>query len=327
MRKCLADRLSKQNTDCLEGIFAVIVLIHHLHQHSQMVQGWLAIGFQLLGFLSVAVFFFLSGYGLQLSYNKKGDVYIRHFPRQRLAPYYLIIISLIIIYSMFKLLLNGAIDLSLLIKSFFFSDTVISNGWYLQVQLMFYVAFFLIWRLIKDDTGKLGFLFGFVCLYIVLCIVFDVSSTRYNSVLPFALGIFAANSIEKIDDLLSSRKNSIIFCSLSFLAFFLLFGLYYIFDGVMKYIVQIFVAVFFVCVVFSFIQFIPINNVLTRFLGKISLEIYVLQGLFLNLFHSSFIYVDNKYLYVALVTLCTILTAVAVSPLYKKTYSIFKLKE
>ena len=46
---------------CLKGFFAIVVLCHHLYQHSGLLHGTI-IGscFQVSGYLAVASFFFLS---------------------------------------------------------------------------------------------------------------------------------------------------------------------------------------------------------------------------------------------------------------------------
>lgn len=67
------DYLSKENTKALKGIFAVFVLWHHLYQYSALITGTvIGIVFQAMGYLSVGMFFFLSGYGLTTSYRNRG---------------------------------------------------------------------------------------------------------------------------------------------------------------------------------------------------------------------------------------------------------------
>lgn len=68
--------LSKDKCNCLKGIFAIIVLIHHLKQHSGVFSDYAvpSIILQAMGYLSVAVFFFISGYGLAFSWQKKVKV-------------------------------------------------------------------------------------------------------------------------------------------------------------------------------------------------------------------------------------------------------------
>ena len=74
----------------------------------------------------------------------------------------------------------------------------------------------------------------------------------------------------------------------------------------------------------TFITKVSLCCLLTKFLGKISLEIYVFQGAFMMLFHGKMLFIENAYLYVLLSAVCTIAIAVCVQPLNKKIYALFK---
>ena len=67
--------MSKDYTNCIRGIFAILVVIHHLYQYSGLFNGtYIGVLLQLSGALSVSVFFFFSGYGLMFSSNKDNQV-------------------------------------------------------------------------------------------------------------------------------------------------------------------------------------------------------------------------------------------------------------
>lgn len=68
--------LSLMTTKQLKGIVAYAIIIHHLSQKMQ-VPGLLSIiGY--IGFICVAVFFFISGYGLECALKNKEN-YLKHF--------------------------------------------------------------------------------------------------------------------------------------------------------------------------------------------------------------------------------------------------------
>lgn len=142
------DVLSRENMDCLKGIFAVCVLIHHLFQYSGLFRRTI-LGLQLLGSWSVAIFFFFSGYGLLVSYKKSGENYIKKFFKNKIIPFYTIICLLIVIYLVENIILGKVVTTLQIIKSFSFGGTIIGNGWYLQVQLLLYVLFYIITYYIK----------------------------------------------------------------------------------------------------------------------------------------------------------------------------------
>ncbi|MBQ3154689.1 MAG: acyltransferase [Clostridia bacterium] len=330
MKLCLrnnvsATYLSKENTTCLKGLCAIGVLVHHLFQYSGLVQNiYLRVILQSLGFLMVALFFFLSGYGLQVSYKKAPDIYLKNFPKQRIAPYYLIIIILIAIYSFALLWINSSLDYITVVRSFFFSDTIIANGWYLQIQLLMYFAFYLINRFIKSDKEKSIAWLLFLLLYVLLSIAFDAGITRYVSVFAFFIGIKWADYKRIVDNHLNHKRRGFLIYVSVFVSFVVSYMIWWLTDGYISICVQMICEVFFTVFVIICLRFIPINCFVTRFLGRISLGIYVIQGVFLKVFRCDHIYIENGWLYVVLVCTGTFIGGVVLTPLFEKIYSLFK---
>lgn len=78
MEECL----SKQTSSCIKGIMAICVLLHHIYLTSNMTLFLpLRMLFQCFGYLADAVFLFLSGYGLMMSFLIKKDDYIGIFSK------------------------------------------------------------------------------------------------------------------------------------------------------------------------------------------------------------------------------------------------------
>lgn len=97
--------LSSERSRCLKGIFAICVLIHHLYQHSGLFYNTAFGGvLQAFGYLSVACFFFLSGYGLYASYQIKGVIYIDTFMKRKIVPYYKVLCMFVGIYFLFRIM-------------------------------------------------------------------------------------------------------------------------------------------------------------------------------------------------------------------------------
>jgi peptidoglycan/LPS O-acetylase OafA/YrhL len=72
------------------------------------------------------------------------------------------------------------------------------------------------------------------------------------------------------------------------------------------------------------LKFIPIENFITRFLGKFYLEIYAIHGFVLMLYHSKFICIDNPVIYSLAVLATTIPLAWVISPIFKKILQLGK---
>lgn len=309
--------LNLSTCNCLKGILACMILLCHLHGRVQLFRvgplGGLLTSF---GYLAVSVFFFLSGFGLTESAQLKSN-YIKTFPNKKLLPFFLICAFTIFIYLIRDLLVGNGFSILLFIQSFLFGDTLVDNGWYLQTQLLFYLLFFIAFRLAK--TKRTLILFVGAGLYCLFCVLFGLSSTWYEAGLCFPLGVFYSENKNKIQTFIFSNKLKFIF---SFLSLVLLFAIFYVFGNKpylpdsLRIVCKILSSLLFACVSTLFVLVVNINNPITRFLGKISLEIYLLQGIFLNLFKGP-IYIESDFIYILLIILCTLLFAVLTHPVYK----------
>lgn len=210
------DALSKKNTDALRGILAMVVLIHHLYEYAGFLEGTpVGLLLQVIGYLCVALFFFLSGYGLMFSVKSKGQDYIRSLPRKRILPlwcFYLFLIALYVAMNFIRVKLmgepfragtplfdptTGAVQWWLLLKSFLFGfgKTVVGNGWYFQVILIFYLAFWLIFTVFHSERDRWIGMTAFTLAYIAVCVaagIFwleDQPNTVYEAVPCFLLGM------------------------------------------------------------------------------------------------------------------------------------------
>lgn len=67
--------MEKNTTDCLKGAAAVVVMLYHLTFYSD--NRMLSLIFANTGQLAVAVFLFMSGYGLTVRFQKKGRKYLK----------------------------------------------------------------------------------------------------------------------------------------------------------------------------------------------------------------------------------------------------------
>lgn len=94
-----------------------------------------------MGYLSVGVFFFFTGYGLIVSYQTQKQFYINVFFRKRVLPLYLFYLLLTAIYALWRLVLNIEYTVEQFVQSIIFREALATNSWYLQVIIMFYVFF------------------------------------------------------------------------------------------------------------------------------------------------------------------------------------------
>ncbi|MBQ8829973.1 MAG: acyltransferase [Oscillospiraceae bacterium] len=182
--------ISSENTLCFRGLLACCVLMSHVLALPAVYAFIPSSVIDALGYFSVACFFFLSGYGLTAQYGKHGAQYIKGLPRNRIFPFYILICCLTAVYSMLTLLTdNEQITLKLIIQSLCFgNDTIISKGWYLQVSLICYLAYYFVFRIISHGRGRLICGCVLLIIYITFCCVRDFSVSYYQTVPNFLLG-------------------------------------------------------------------------------------------------------------------------------------------
>lgn len=112
------DYLSLPSTNCIKGIFALFVMVHHLYQYSGLFHNTYLGGIlQGLGYVSVAMFFFLSGYGLHISRRTKGIAYVKSIPRNRMFPLYVQCVFLIVAYALLYLVIGKELTPVLILQS------------------------------------------------------------------------------------------------------------------------------------------------------------------------------------------------------------------
>lgn len=320
--------LSEEQVKSLKGIFALVVLMHHLYQSTDIIDNrYLGAIFQALGFFAVSIFFFLSGYGLQMSYCIKKQDYIKVFLKKKVMPFYCVIILLIAIYWPARILMGEIVDPLNVVRSFFFGMTIISKGWYLQAQLFLYLLFLCVWHFIKNDSVKQVVLFSIVIVHTALCISFDVSITRYISLLGFVLGIFWAD--KRMDIFVQLEKKRIYILSVVFclVAMAVTFGIWQLAGGWISIFSQGICQLLFVVFIILLTQKIQIVNSITMHLGVYSFEIYIVQGLFLNLYKSPILYINNDYVFAITVVLSTYFTALLIHPIINFIYLMFRRKQ
>lgn len=290
--------LSIQTGNTLKGIFTIAILICHINAVTGMLNyGFLGTAVSALGYLSVSGFFFLSGYGLSVSYDKKGEAYFDNFLKSKFLFLYIVNIMFIAVYSVRDLVIYKIFSPLLLIKSFFIGGTVIDKGWYIEVQCLLYLLFYISFRFLKGKKrGSLGLIL-LTFVYILICAFTGLDTTWYESVLCFSAGcVYAFFGKDK--------KVSIIY-ALPFFVLFLLtlyFGNAGILPGTIRIFLKIVSSLTFVCLIIIFVKNINLNLKILSFVGKNSLLIYLTQGLFLKLFNET-VKIENNLLY-TLAVLC-----------------------
>lgn len=335
MRKTIELTISKKQTNILKGLFAVCVLIHHLYQYTWVISGAVAaIILESLGYLSVSVFLFLSGYGLMVSKMKSGEDYLKSFLRNKVLVFYLQIVLVAILYILLFLAIKMPLSPKEVILSFIFGEGVIVNGWYLYCALYLYLLFFVTFRFFKKPLMQ-GVCFGIgLCIYYALCRFMGLSHLWYQCVLAFVIGMIYAVLCYRIKTISVSRW--ILVTCVTFIVFAASIGAIlmtaaFSLAGILLKIIS--------SMSFSMLVVLlkPIIAVAFKPLGclqRISLEIYISQGIFLVAVKQLFPFLlaimpgeKIVYVYVTCVVLGTILFSILLNIVFGKISGLIKQKK
>ena len=318
----------------LRAAACIGVILHHLAQHStgygSVYRGPVTV-FNDLGIVFTAVFFFFSGFGLITSVYNKPD-YLKTFLQHRLPsvliPFWCVNLAALLVRRLFYGIRSSLPDL---LKDLSGLTLVDSNSWFIIEIVLLYLLFFLLFRLIRKKNAALFLL----CVGVILLIRYgslqghDTGAAVhwfkgewwYNSTIAFVFGALYAR-FQQIDRFLFRHAGA--FCILSILLFAAaLYGSVYTvrrygyYDGNRSSAMITLASQTAVCLVFLLMILVvnmnlSIGNRALRYVSRISLELYLIHGWFLDLFFDGMRLSDP--LRYALVILCSLLAASVLCP-------------
>ena len=149
------DSMSLEACKNFQGLAAIGVICHHLSQPASNSAPMAALGqmqiFREIGFLFVAIFFFLSGFGLLKSLHTKPG-YLKGFLRRRVLPIVICYYVMNIFYIVFHLILGTKMEASEWICKIVGLALLNDNAWFVPVIVVMYLAFYAAFK--DGDKGR-----------------------------------------------------------------------------------------------------------------------------------------------------------------------------
>ncbi len=278
--------LDKDSSNVIKGFFILLIVFSHILNSFPYNGAFASLlsGFRgILGQLLVSMFFFISGYGITLSVEKKGDVYAKSIGTNRLLR--------IIIYSIFSLIPFYIYSLCLEREVSFadFSLAIIglkslgNSSWFLFAILFCYfvstVVFLFNYKnlflpIIIITLGVFG--------YIIVMFLIGEPSWTWDTIISFPIGMFICYFRDFINSLLGRKTICYSIMGLSVLIVTLLQYLSIRFTEYFPEIVEMWLANFFFCLFFvSLTKVFVLKSVLLGYLGKISFAIFYMHQIVL----------------------------------------------
>lgn len=303
--------MSVKNCNSYKGFFALIVIMHHISQ--RISNGFLPPDFTRVGYMAVAVFLFLSGYGLQKQ-NISKPGYSNGFLLKRIPSILIPYIIMTVIYWLIYALLGDVRSLGTIWHNFIANgDPIVWFSWYVVCILYFYIAFYVLMKTFK--TSRAGIISGgmaFCILYIFICSKLGFGLWWYQTSFVFVLGIVFSSYEDKILKFIKNYYPIILILSL---AFFIVLAkykwkIYWLIPSLKtEFLLVALLAFLFILSFFTLTLKIKTNNKFLDFLGKISFEIYMVQGALMLFLRNEQIYIQNDFYWSVLVLAGSLLFA------------------
>ena len=307
LREWQEEPLSLERSKAIQGFAAVAIIVHHLSQELAQKAGTIGF-FEGLGVLFVGIFFFFSGYGLYTSLKTKEN-YLKGFLKKRLVtiliPFYMCILVFVAAACICGEKFTPLQLLGVL------SGWALINGhmWYIVEIAILYLVFFLIFRLIKNRTAAtvvMGiFVLAMMAGSLMLCHGADMTASGwfqgewwYNSSFLFVIGIIFSKHSESIRKIARKAYYLLLVVFAGLTAVLGLQTTYMLrkysywseipgqdpkyLDKIRCLSVQLPWIFVFVCFVLLLMMKVRFGNPVLKFLGSISLELYLIHNLFLQ---------------------------------------------
>ncbi len=335
---------SLSQTKALQGFFALCVMLHHISQKTSTLatdpayRAHALFPFVSVGHFFVGIFLFCSGYGLYTSYRRKPD-YLKGFLRRRILPVLTAFYGAGLLFLAVRVFMGERMGKKLFVL--YAAGFRLANpyAWFAVALPVFYLIFFFSFRFCKKEQQAVACTALGIFFYILACTLLGrgpwwlQGEWWYNSAPLFVAGILFARHEERITD--AVKKHYPLFLCLSLAltgAFYLLSRLTAsqvssgsfssgigprLLSAWLCLLPQAAAAFSFVSFVFLLGMKIRIGNGFLRFMGTITLEFYLLHGLYVELLGPSFLgilpslcYIKNAALYAAAVAALSLPSAV-----------------
>lgn len=293
------DYLSIKSTQAVRGVMAMLVLFYHLCQKLQGVKVLFFI--DNFGIMCVATFFFLSGYGLQKNYMEKPN-YRQRILAKRIPAVLVPFLILNLLYWGYYYLTGDPMTLADIMANQAKGVPLVDYSWYMFVILLIYCNYYLSSFLFKPGSwGMVLYHVLSVAAWMLLCEAMGYPFHWYHTVMAFVVGPVWAMAGEKIKERMQQHYwRSLGIALVVFLGFY---AAALKTAGLSEVITPLFWAscCAFIPLLLLVLMKFSIGNPILDFWGKISFELYGLQGLFIRLLRSEVCYIENDFLWCAAV--------------------------
>lgn len=317
-RETYTELLTRDDSLILKGYFSLVIICHHLAQRIEPGSLFQA-AFNDAGYCAVAVFFFITGYGVMKSYLNKPD-YSQNFLKNHMRSVILPALIAIGFHWLAYALQKDGYTVKDFFGEFFMNTRSTSFLWYVLMIGFFYPSINRTMKKANGDGKKL--IYGalkYVLVTVAIGLIFiPFAFWVYDTTHLIALGMAAAFYEEDWIKHLSEHTWIKFFASI-LLGFACAGFALVVLNAKLNYLVGMnfyrsIDSVLIVLIFLLFLSRIRLISPLMKELGACSYEIYLLHGIFLMMFRSRVFYIADDFVWAVV----TILTSVAAAYLFHK---------
>lgn len=301
--------LSLKQTQIIKGFCAVGIILHHCSQRTAA--SWLKSKYIIhgldffvdIGYLFVALFLFFSGYGLYKSYKQKQD-YFRDYFSKRILPILIAYLTTSLIYYLYKQVSS-------------------TYTWYIVAILVCYILFYFAFKYIKKEfISYLIVLLG-ITIYSIICDFFMLGGWWYNTIGIFFIGLVFAKYEKNIINVIKKVYLPSLLVAIIATIVCRYYGRYYenelysivkestyFWHSLYVILYRFAAGVCFTLLIILISLKCKFNSKVLEFYGNISLEFYLIQGLFVQTFSFSYFDMVKPLYYIKNVPIYTIICIV-----------------
>lgn len=264
---------TQRDTLPLRGIMALLIIFGHVS--SKFAENHSCYGFATFGTPAVSVFFFLSGYGLVASFQKKRKKYLSGFlTRTCIKIFTPFLIASAVWIGLSTTMFGGSLPDELV--GFLIFKPPLPYSWFVYALMVFYIGFYFVYKYfpVSKTASKIATLFVFTFVVTVIYRTLEFGVYWYISLFAFNIGVLFSAYYQQISKTLVSKP---IMCIVGLGIMLIVMMMMHIRTGLLAMIpLGVVIPLLYLGT--------GTNSRFLCFLGTISYEIYLCHGIFVPLF-------------------------------------------
>ena len=305
----------------IKGFFVLLVFASHLWQYISpfvapdkiTTKAFVFIA-GALGQLIVVPFLFYSGYGVRVSFDKKGINYLNSFPRKRILKTYARVLSILVVFLLAQITLGVRYSIQKVLKALVLWDSFGNSNWYLFTILVMYVGTYALYQLFSDVKKANNVMLAFVLIY-MFGMSYAKQSWWYNTALCYWLGLVYPD-VKKLMEDIATKKWSYWGILITLSLFMIILHSVGIANAFLNGVLYNIKSIAFMLLILLFSMRFAIGNRVLSWCGDHVFEVYLLQRLPMIVFYGLGVAEISILLWLMLCVFGTILLSIGYQKLF-----------